>query len=147
MKESTHYASLPKQWELASTLRRHIHYGATTHIPHTFCFSYPASVSRLARIVVPGCPHHVTQRGNWLQPIFFEDGDQEVYRDRLAEQLTRRRVEIWAYCLMRKRHPRSTPAWAQDLAFRAKVALAGFLRRAMRLRAILRISSSMVRGL
>ena len=57
-------------------------------------------MSRLARIVVHGAPHHVTQRGNRREPIFFEDGDQEVYRDLLAEQAQRRRVEAWAYCLM-----------------------------------------------
>jgi hypothetical protein len=49
-------------------------------------------MTRLARIVVPDCPHHVTQRGNRREPIFFEDGDQEVYRDLLAEQADRARV-------------------------------------------------------
>jgi hypothetical protein len=34
----------------------------------------------LARIVVARVPHHVTRR----EPIFFEDGDQEIYRDLLA---------------------------------------------------------------
>jgi putative transposase len=57
-------------------------------------------MARLARVVVPGLPHHVTQRGNRREPIFFEDGDQEVYRDLLAEQARRRGVEVWAYCLM-----------------------------------------------
>jgi putative transposase len=57
-------------------------------------------MARLARIVAPGFPHHVTQRGNRREPIFFEDGDQEVYRDLLAEQVKRRGVEVWAYCLM-----------------------------------------------
>ena len=42
----------------------------------------------------------MTQRGNRREPIFFEDGDHEVYRDLLAEQAERRRVEVWAYCLM-----------------------------------------------
>jgi REP element-mobilizing transposase RayT len=32
-------------------------------------------MARLARIVVPGLPHHVTQRGNRRGPIFFEPGD------------------------------------------------------------------------
>ena len=32
-------------------------------------------MSRLARFVAPGFPHHVTQRGNRRAPIFFEDGD------------------------------------------------------------------------
>lgn len=48
----------------------------------------------------PGLPHHVTQRGNRRQPIFFAPGDQEIYRDLLAEQVRRRGVEVWAYCLM-----------------------------------------------
>lgn len=57
-------------------------------------------MSRIARIVVPDCPHHVTQRGNRREPIFFEDGDQEIYRDLLAEQAQKARIEVWAYCLM-----------------------------------------------
>lgn len=58
------------------------------------------AMTRRARIVVPDCPHHVTQRGNRREPIFFEAGDQEIYRDLLAEQAAKARVEIWAYCLM-----------------------------------------------
>jgi putative transposase len=57
-------------------------------------------MTRLPRIVVPHAPHHVTQRGNRREPIFFEADDQEVYRDLLAEQVLKSRVEIWAYCLM-----------------------------------------------
>ena len=57
-------------------------------------------MTRLARIVVPGFPHHVTQRGNRREPIFFEDGDQEIYRDLLAEQTRKEGVSCWAYCLM-----------------------------------------------
>jgi putative transposase len=57
-------------------------------------------MSRLARMVVPGLPHHVTQRGNRREAIFFEDGDQQLYCEMLAEQLRRFSVEVWAYCLM-----------------------------------------------
>jgi putative transposase len=57
-------------------------------------------MARLARIVVPGCPHHVTARGNRREPIFFEDGDQDIYSDLLAEQMQKADVEVWAYCLM-----------------------------------------------
>lgn len=57
-------------------------------------------MARLARIVAPGCPHHVTARGNRREPIFFEEGDQEVYCDILAEHMRRAQVEVWAYCLM-----------------------------------------------
>jgi putative transposase len=45
-----------------------------------------------ARIVVPDCPHHVTQRGNRREPIFFETGDRDVYRDLLAEQAGKARL-------------------------------------------------------
>ena len=57
-------------------------------------------MARLARIVVPGRAHHVTQRGNRREPIFFQDGDQAIYLDLLAEQTARAQVELWAYCLM-----------------------------------------------
>jgi hypothetical protein len=57
-------------------------------------------MTRLARMVVSGLPHHVTQRGNRREPIFFEDGDQEIYRDLLGEQTRKADVEVWAYCLM-----------------------------------------------
>jgi REP element-mobilizing transposase RayT len=38
-------------------------------------------MARLARIVAPDCPHHVTARGDRREPIFFEDGDQHETRD------------------------------------------------------------------
>jgi putative transposase len=57
-------------------------------------------MSRLARMVAPGLPHHVTQRGNRREAIFFEDGDQQIYCDLLAEQARKFSVEVWAYCLM-----------------------------------------------
>ena len=55
---------------------------------------------RLPRICIPGVPHHVTARGNRREPIFFEDTDQDIYCDILAEQVRKARVEVWAYCLM-----------------------------------------------
>jgi putative transposase len=57
-------------------------------------------MSRLARLVAPGFPHHVTQRGNRRAPIFFEDGDYTLYRDLLAERCRKASVACWAYCLM-----------------------------------------------
>jgi putative transposase len=57
-------------------------------------------MARLARIVVPDLPHHVTQRGNRRQKIFFEDGDYALYRDLLAERAAKAGVAVWAYCLM-----------------------------------------------
>jgi putative transposase len=57
-------------------------------------------MARLARVVIPGLAHHVTQRGNRREAIFFEDGDHEVYLDLLAEQARKFGVAVWAYCLM-----------------------------------------------
>ena len=37
------------------------------------------------RVVVPGLPHHVTQRGNGRARTFFGDADYALYRDLLAE--------------------------------------------------------------
>ena len=47
-----------------------------------------------------GRAHHVTQRGNRREAIFFEEGDQSIYLDLLSEQCARYEVQIWAYCLM-----------------------------------------------
>jgi putative transposase len=57
-------------------------------------------MARLARLVIPGLPYHVTQRGNRRAPTFFEDGDYEFYRDLLAEAAHRSGTAVWAYCLM-----------------------------------------------
>jgi putative transposase len=57
-------------------------------------------MARIARLVVPGIPHHVTQRGNRRDTTFFEDGDYRLYRDLLAESAAKAHTEIWAYCLM-----------------------------------------------
>ena len=42
-------------------------------------------MARLARVVIPGHPHHVTQRGNGRARTFFGDADYALYRDLLAE--------------------------------------------------------------
>jgi putative transposase len=55
---------------------------------------------RFARIVVPGAPHHVTQRGNRRQPTFFRDGDYVRYLQLAAEWCAKAEVECWGYCLM-----------------------------------------------
>ncbi len=57
-------------------------------------------MARIARLVVPGLPHHVTQRGNRRGQVFFEDSDYALYLDMLAESAARARCAIWAYCLM-----------------------------------------------
>jgi hypothetical protein len=58
------------------------------------------SMGRLARFVVPGLPHHVTQRGNGRAQTFFGDGDYALYRDLLATSCHANHVEIWSWVLM-----------------------------------------------
>jgi REP-associated tyrosine transposase len=61
---------------------------------------YPTRMTRLARAIVPGLPHHVTQRGNRRQPTFFSSEDYLLYMALMGESCRRYRVDIWAYCLM-----------------------------------------------
>lgn len=55
---------------------------------------------RQARIILPGYPHHVTQRGNRRQQTFFDDEDYALYRDLMAAACAQFRVRCWAWCLM-----------------------------------------------
>ena len=57
-------------------------------------------MARLARVVVPHIPHHVTQRGNRRQQVFFGEADYAAYRALLAEGCREAGVSVWAYCLM-----------------------------------------------
>ncbi len=57
-------------------------------------------MARLARLVIPGLPHHITQRGNRRQQTFFNDGDYAAYLELMADWCREQGVEIWGYCLM-----------------------------------------------
>jgi len=57
-------------------------------------------MARIARVIAPGYPHHVTQRGNRCQTTFFCDKDYELYIELMEEWCEHFGVEIWAYVLM-----------------------------------------------
>jgi len=57
-------------------------------------------MARIGRFVVPDMPHHVTQRGNRRETVFFGEDDYALYRDLLFEACAREGVEVWSYCLM-----------------------------------------------
>jgi len=61
---------------------------------------YAFSMARIARVVVAGMPHHITQRGNRRQKTFFTDEDYAAYIDLMAQWCRNYDVDIWAYCLM-----------------------------------------------
>lgn len=54
----------------------------------------------LARVVAPGIPHHITQRGNRRQETFFCTEDYQAYIALMREWCRACAVEVWAYCLM-----------------------------------------------
>ena len=57
-------------------------------------------MARMPRLVVPGYPHHITQRGNRRQRTFFGEDDYRHYIMLVSESAREAETEIWAYCLM-----------------------------------------------
>jgi putative transposase len=55
---------------------------------------------RTARLVVPNLPHHVTQRGNRKQKVFFCDEDRFFYMNLICKCAEKSDLILWAYCLM-----------------------------------------------
>ena len=55
---------------------------------------------RTGRVVIPQCPHHITQRGNNRRDVFFNDGDRETYLRLLRTYSSEYAVDILGYCLM-----------------------------------------------
>jgi putative transposase len=72
---------------------------------------------RVARVVIPGCPHHVIQRGNRRQKTFFSDGDKELYLELLRRNGEKSGLSFLAYCLMDNHvHLIAIPAKRESLA-------------------------------
>ncbi|MBU0480912.1 MAG: transposase [Proteobacteria bacterium] len=57
-------------------------------------------MTRIARVVLPGYPHHITQRGVRSMPVFFTDDDRDEYLRLQREQGERFGVKFISYCLM-----------------------------------------------
>jgi putative transposase len=57
-------------------------------------------MSRLARVVVPGVGHHITQRGVRSMNIFDGPDDKEAYIKILSKLSLQENLHIHAYCLM-----------------------------------------------
>ena len=55
---------------------------------------------RIARIVVPGWAHHVTQRGNHRANVFFCDHDREVYLGMWSKYAQLAHAELVGFALM-----------------------------------------------
>src|SRR5208337_2998923 len=57
------------------------------------------TIARLARVIAPGMPHHVTLRGNPRQKTFFGEENYQHYLELIAQFCRAEQVAIWAYCL------------------------------------------------
>ena len=57
-------------------------------------------MARIARVVIPTIPHHVTQRGVRRMETFFDDEDYEIYLRLMRQWCDSAGVEVWSYCLM-----------------------------------------------
>jgi len=55
---------------------------------------------RVPRFVVPGLPHHITQRGNYRQAVFFNDADRQFFLRRLIKRAKQYEIDVLAWCLM-----------------------------------------------
>jgi putative transposase len=73
-------------------------------------------MARLPRLTLPGCPHHIIQRGNNRQAIFTSAADYQTLLDLLAESARKFDVAIHAYVLMSNHfHLLATPQTADGL--------------------------------
>ncbi len=71
---------------------------------------------RLARTVCAGVPHHITQRGNRREDVFYTDEDRHAYLGWLKEYAGKYKVDILAYCLMTNHiHLVAAPATEEGL--------------------------------
>ena len=55
---------------------------------------------RIARAVIPGVPHHVTQRGDRREEVFLDDADRSRYLELLKQYAVPHGLAVLAYCLM-----------------------------------------------
>jgi len=73
-------------------------------------------MARLARLAVPGHPHHILQRGNNRQPIFSSATDRQIFVDLLHAACSKFAVALHAYVLMENHfHLLATPLAVDSL--------------------------------
>jgi len=55
---------------------------------------------RMARLLAINYPHHITQRGNNKETVFFDEEDRKFYLKILKKYSDQWNFDVWAYCLM-----------------------------------------------
>ena len=72
---------------------------------------------RMARVVIPGIAHHVTQRGNRRQRVFFRKADYRRFLSLLGGYAGQHGLTVRAWCLMSNHvHLVAVPAAADSLS-------------------------------
>jgi putative transposase len=72
---------------------------------------------RVARVVASGLPHHITQRGNNRQDVFFAAEDRLAYLWLLLEESKKHGLALHGFCLMTNHvHLIATPRRTESLA-------------------------------
>jgi putative transposase len=72
-------------------------------------------------VIIPGFPHHVTQRGNRRSDVFLEDEDRRIYLFLLRKYAKRSAVDIWSYALLTNHtHLVAVPEKKESLAMALK---------------------------
>ena len=74
----------------------------TSHIflTYTDVWDIFSSMPRIARVCAVKYPHHITQRGNNREAVFFDDEDRKFYPKTLRKYSHKCGFEIWAYSLI-----------------------------------------------
>jgi putative transposase len=57
-------------------------------------------MSRKPRLVIPGYPHHITQRGNHQKRVFFTNDDHRFYLELLQRQIESKELSLLGYTFM-----------------------------------------------
>jgi putative transposase len=57
-------------------------------------------MTRFARVIAVGVPHHITQRGNARRFILQDEADRKVYLDLLRQSTELHGIALIGYCLM-----------------------------------------------
>jgi putative transposase len=74
-------------------------------------------MARLSRLYLPGCAHHVIQRGNNREACFYDEADYKTYLSFLKEGAAKYQVAIHAFVLMTNHvHLLATPRDEQGLS-------------------------------
>lgn len=74
-------------------------------------------MARTNRVIIPGLPHHITQRGNRRADVFRDEEDRTVFLRLLHNNSLRYGLKHWAYCLMSNHfHLISVPDGANSLS-------------------------------